>query len=741
MIVGCFRGCFSLNAETTFEKARLQATYSGDYEPPAESDIQQILQTLAGNDPETRPDVAFQLIQSKMQYSESKNQWNYLVKNLIILDRCVEDRSFVNDIATIHILHVENFKDPDPRNSIIKIDGFIRKYFQYIKMKSKLYAKKNSSFNVNKREKRQYFLSIPTDKIFFEMAESLTLFQFMIDLVRTNTDPLKRVSKRGYLEYKLNQYVFHLMLYTMLNLYTTMFIVISVLLERLTEQTLDEANKTKDVYMKFLKCNEQFSQFVDDHKFIKGYQEIKPSDFYQPNRNTLQVIQDWIQLLDSRKNMQDPDAVVIQIDQDVNLPKIIIEKVVKYPVKTNNQVNFLGDEENCVYIKQASSELRPVQQQQMNESDSIDGGIFRLDKQDSLTTGVFPNVDDLEKFSIFNSQRLSDDSNTRFQFGKNTKNSTKILENANTGFCKDFFQVYKNEYSSSFSKNSKYMTQQLYTNKFEKCNLLEQYFEKSFQNTVSFMINDRLTTHLDASIKQLPNFEEQIFFDFKNEFSVVEPMHYTYDDSKIKYQPEQVKQKEIQSQMKVQDVYTIQGADTTKASELLAQIMKKNKSYNEKTEENIQFKTSPYKSLVNSQKQENQYQLSPLKENQDKEQAFIPSPINDHENQDSKQNQIDYKIYYNDEEENGLYTKQNNTHQKDEPRYQDQEYQYNNLSNQIYDHNQADDSTNILSSSHKFSNEIIKNANQEETYDHEIHYENYLNNNEHTIATESNQNY
>ena len=52
-----------------------------------------------------------------MQYSESKNIWNYLVKNLVLLDRCVEDRSFVSDIATMHILHVENFKDPDPKNS------------------------------------------------------------------------------------------------------------------------------------------------------------------------------------------------------------------------------------------------------------------------------------------------------------------------------------------------------------------------------------------------------------------------------------------------------------------------------------------------------------------------------------------------------------------------------------------------------------------------------------------------
>lgn len=60
-------------------------------------------------------------------------------------------------------------------------------------MKSKLYAKKNSSFNVSKAEKRKFFRSLTTEKLFSEMSEAAALFTFSIDLAKTNTDPLNSI--------------------------------------------------------------------------------------------------------------------------------------------------------------------------------------------------------------------------------------------------------------------------------------------------------------------------------------------------------------------------------------------------------------------------------------------------------------------------------------------------------------------------------------------------------------------
>lgn len=51
------------------------------------------------------------------------------------------------------------------------------------------------------------------------------------------------------------------------------------------------------------------------------------------------------------------------------------------------------------------------------------------------------------------------------------------------------------------------------------------------------MINDRFTTLIDATLKELPNFDVSIFNAFVNDYSVPVPTHYTYDDSRIKASP------------------------------------------------------------------------------------------------------------------------------------------------------------------------------------------------------------
>lgn len=69
---------------------------------------------MAGKDNETRPEVAFRTLIVKLQYSESLKKWNYIVKNLIILDRMVEEKYFLNDISELDFDHLKNYKDDDP---------------------------------------------------------------------------------------------------------------------------------------------------------------------------------------------------------------------------------------------------------------------------------------------------------------------------------------------------------------------------------------------------------------------------------------------------------------------------------------------------------------------------------------------------------------------------------------------------------------------------------------------------
>lgn len=70
-----------------------------------------ILNTLGGKDLETRPQVGFATIVSKLETSESKEKWNYLLKNLIIFDRCVEAKFFLHDIKNLNLPSIEIIND------------------------------------------------------------------------------------------------------------------------------------------------------------------------------------------------------------------------------------------------------------------------------------------------------------------------------------------------------------------------------------------------------------------------------------------------------------------------------------------------------------------------------------------------------------------------------------------------------------------------------------------------------
>lgn len=69
---------------------------------------------MAGKDEETRSEIGFRTLLVKMQYSDSLKKWNYIVKNLIILDRSVEERYFLNDISELDLPHIKNYKDEEP---------------------------------------------------------------------------------------------------------------------------------------------------------------------------------------------------------------------------------------------------------------------------------------------------------------------------------------------------------------------------------------------------------------------------------------------------------------------------------------------------------------------------------------------------------------------------------------------------------------------------------------------------
>ena len=62
---------------------------------------------------------------AKLETSESRGKWNYLIKNLILIDRMLEERYFVREISEIEIDYVENFTDPTSKIKIFSYSKYI----------------------------------------------------------------------------------------------------------------------------------------------------------------------------------------------------------------------------------------------------------------------------------------------------------------------------------------------------------------------------------------------------------------------------------------------------------------------------------------------------------------------------------------------------------------------------------------------------------------------------------------
>ncbi|CAD8080647.1 unnamed protein product [Paramecium primaurelia] len=311
MITNLVRNIVQFGGTSTFEKARLSATYKGDYYYPNESDIEAIMLTLSGKDPETRPQVGFTTILAKLEQSQSKIYWNYIIKNLIILDRCIEYRFFVSDIADMNVNYVENYVERDQKYKSLSMDSFIRKYYLYLKKKAALYSIKKSSFNTPKEEKKNYFKQQSAENIFEEFNKGQQLFDQILDISIHD--------KNGLLKYRLNQYVYQLLLFTMLNLYYNSYILIVILIERLLKMPINEVKQFKDIYNHFLKNNEVLVNFINTRLYIKGFSDINTSEIARIDTRIIGAIEEYVRIAEKSQNS-------IGLSQDIQISADLIDE-------------------------------------------------------------------------------------------------------------------------------------------------------------------------------------------------------------------------------------------------------------------------------------------------------------------------------------------------------------------------------------------------------------------------------
>ena len=59
------------------------------------------MKALRGVDTETPATTAYSTLIGKIETSESKGKWNYMMKNLIILDRMINEKMFLKEFSIL----------------------------------------------------------------------------------------------------------------------------------------------------------------------------------------------------------------------------------------------------------------------------------------------------------------------------------------------------------------------------------------------------------------------------------------------------------------------------------------------------------------------------------------------------------------------------------------------------------------------------------------------------------------
>jgi hypothetical protein len=80
------RSIYAAKAKGPFEKAKLKATYEGDFDPPKEKHVQTILWTLQGQNMQTTPEAAFGSLTQRL----ISTHWATVMKALIIVHRGID---------------------------------------------------------------------------------------------------------------------------------------------------------------------------------------------------------------------------------------------------------------------------------------------------------------------------------------------------------------------------------------------------------------------------------------------------------------------------------------------------------------------------------------------------------------------------------------------------------------------------------------------------------------------------
>ena len=148
--------------------------------------------------------------------------WQFVMKMLLIMDRCLEQRVMIDEITSYQNRSLEEFQNSGQGHSSSLINGFVSRYYAYIKDKAKVLSQPKSIFLLKPRDRLVVISKMGIETVEEALNTAHSMQKEVLDISNGYRNGNKKI--------KLMEYVFCNLLNTALSAYTIQSICTSVLI-------------------------------------------------------------------------------------------------------------------------------------------------------------------------------------------------------------------------------------------------------------------------------------------------------------------------------------------------------------------------------------------------------------------------------------------------------------------------------------------------------------------------------
>ncbi|CAK71842.1 unnamed protein product (macronuclear) [Paramecium tetraurelia] len=244
--------------------------------------------------------------------------------------RCVNDGILLKEFCELDLPNIENWFEKDSNNNKLLIHELISKYYNYIKFKSQQ-LRTSFSLTLYKKEKYLHFSQLSVGQTQNEINLILQFVDKAFEVIETK--------RNGHLKYKLCQYVFLMILNDLFKYYSCSLVAFNVLIKRIDQLQLEDLLQMAEITRLLYKFCNQFDTFINQNKFIAGFEYFDVE--YKITPDLVELIVQYMNLYEQAQKGTPSQSKEIHFNTQKSI-QVLAKIISQSPFKTQSQESFMG---------------------------------------------------------------------------------------------------------------------------------------------------------------------------------------------------------------------------------------------------------------------------------------------------------------------------------------------------------------------------------------------------------------